>query len=78
MATATETKWKSTRTKPALVWDVVWVRRELSGIELAEWDGKNYVNYGASADREGLSVEVLTDVTHWADAEPPAFDYVEE
>jgi hypothetical protein len=69
-------KWKSTRTPPTDN-GPIWIRREIVGFELGEFSDGSYLNYGASADREGLGVEAYSDVTHWAEVEEPPFDYVE-
>jgi hypothetical protein len=69
-------KWQSTRTPPE-EFDRIWIRRELTGIEMGEFVDGRYVSYGASADGEGLSVEYFSDVTHWAFIEQTPFDYKE-
>ena len=69
-------KWKSTRTPPQER-GAIWIRREIAGDEMGEWDGEHYTNYGSSADQEGLGIEWYSDVTHWADIDPPPFDYQE-
>jgi len=76
---ASERKWKSTRTPPEISGAVL-VRREIGGIELAEfWPSEGqYFEYGESRDREDGGLSPYTDVTHWAEVEPPPFDYQEQ
>ena len=69
-------KWKSTKTPP-IEHGAIWIRREIQGVEMGEYDGHRYGNYGSSADREGLGVEYYSDVTHWAEIDEPPFDYRE-
>lgn len=52
----------------------VWVYRDsISETELAFFDGDRFQRAHTAGDREGLSVEYLKDVTHWADLNPPVF-----
>lgn len=59
--------------------DFYWVKRAgETRMELAYWNGREFVIPESVGDYEGLSVETLRDVTHWSDLVAPAWQKANE